>query len=108
MVNARKKGRNAEKAFAKMMEDAGWFVILTPPPKKYNQFNDYFHLYDAICFKGKYRKYVQIKCNQKPYGKVKQQFVDWGLEYANEYDSVEWWNKKDREGWFSYILFPVE
>ena len=105
MVKTRAKGRNAELAFKKMMERAGWTVLLTPPPKKYNVQNDYFSLFDAICYKGKRRKYVQIKCNRKPPFK---KYREWGNKYGNSFEMVEVWVRKDYIGWDSYTVWGRE
>jgi len=102
--NTRAKGRNAELELKKKLEVAGWTVLLTPPPKKYNKENDFFNLFDIIAFKGQYRKYIQVRCNQKRSTKPHKL---WGERFCNEYESVETWVRKDRKGWYAHTIFNV-
>ena len=108
-INSRVKGRNAELAWKKLMESAGWTVLLVKPPKKYDKENDFFNLYDGIAYKGKYRKYVQIKCNRMIGKRDRLKYIEWGNRFGNEYETVEIWVKYDNkpvsERWHAHILW---
>jgi len=103
--SSRAKGRATELAFKVMMEKAGWDVWLVQPPRRFNKENDFGGLFDAVCLKGQYRKYVQIKTNSWA---KKQPFIDWGKKFVNEFESVEFWSKFDYKGWRSRIIYNIE
>ena len=106
-MNPRTKGRNAELELKKLLEDAGWYVLLTDMPKRWSKEQDFFSCFDIMAYKGKYRKYIQIKCNRKPPFKP---YREWAEKYANEFDSVEVWvridHKPKNKRWNSYIIYP--
>ena len=109
-ISTRIKGRNAELMFKKIAEEAGWQVTLVQPPKKYNLQNDFCGgLFDAICSKNGYWKFVQIKCNRMIGKKERDKYIKWGDEYGNRFISVEVWvkldNKPKNERWMPHLLW---
>jgi Holliday junction resolvase len=100
-MNKLQKGIRTENELATILKNAGWIVIQAPHPVKFRKNNDFCNLFDMLCLKGKYRKWIQVKCNKKPDMKP---FKEWAEKFANEYDIVEVWIKKDYEGWFTYSV----
>lgn len=100
-INVRAKGRRAELACKKIHEKAGWDVEIVHGAQMYNISVDMFNLWDLCCTRGKYWKFIQVKCNRKPSFKKYQAFAD---KHGNTYMSFEIWVKKDYNGWDVYSL----
>jgi len=109
MLNRRKKGRRVEIECAKLLEDAGWTVILTDMPHKWKLDQDFYNLFDIIGRKGKYIKYVQVKSNKMIGKKARQRYIDWGDKYPNPYQSIEVWvridGKKEKDRWDAHLVW---
>ena len=112
MTNNRQIGRRAEKEVEKMLQDAGWIVWLVDNPKQWKKEQDIFGYFDICAKKGRYTKWIQVKSNKKPYGRVIRKYMDWGEKYCSPFETVEWWNRlknkpKDKR-WDTHLLYFQE
>ena len=111
-MNRRMKGRRAEKELQTLLEDAGWEVLLVDSPKKWKLDQDFHNLFDIIARKGKWIKYIQVKCNRMIGPKDRKKYIDWGNKYPNPYQTIEVWVRKDglpkNKRWNAHILWCME
>lgn len=104
-MSNRSKGRAAELECKKLLEALGFHVILVKQPQKFAKTQDFFGLFDIIAFKKRSRKYIQVKCNNKP---GYRKYEEWAAAFANQYESVELWIKRDYDGWIIYSVYPTK
>jgi hypothetical protein len=76
-VNTRQKGRRNELRAAKILEDAGYDVQLTPNPTKWSTQNDMFGLWDLMAVKHNEIRFIQVKSNRMVYGALLEPYIYW-------------------------------
>ena len=102
-MNSREKGNKSERKCVKELEKEGWLVYRVKGSTKFNKNVDIFGLFDILAIKRKYglqkRKWIQVKTNQKLYGKKLKPFLNFKYRYCCGGDEVEIWTWVDRKGW---------
>lgn len=51
-----------------------------------------------------YARYIQCKTNRRPSKKQRAELSDFKKKHLNDWDTVEWWNWRNRKGWEKIVL----